>query len=178
MVKQLVGAVAVVALTAAGVLHEPATGIVCGLLLAALLVVLHATPTDVEVREAHASPSSVVVARIAGPLTFLSRGRLMGVLEGAIWPRHLLLDMSAVPFVDGGGLGELEDVVDFLSARGSTVMVAGCRPGVRDALQRTGVVGRLVGQRVFTNVDSALLTWTRPPVTTPPRSASRGDSAH
>jgi MFS superfamily sulfate permease-like transporter len=66
----------------------------------------------------------VVVAKVSGALTFLARGTILRRLDGAAWPRVLVLDLTAVPMVDAGGVTEIAEVVEFLAARNARVVVA------------------------------------------------------
>ena len=196
MFKQLCAAATVVLVTAMGVASAgPLIGIGGGLLLAALLVVLPAARTKVEVRfaklassEPHATPllaavtresnapvADLLLARLSGPLTFLSQGQLMALLDGPPWPRYVVLDLSAVAFVDGGGVNELAYLVDFLAIRGGHLVVAGCSDRARESLKRAGIVKRLAGGAIFDNLERALDALTR--AQEPPRAAALSRAA-
>jgi SulP family sulfate permease len=176
MLKQLGGAGAVVLVTTAGIIWSGViAGVLGGLTLAALLVVVPAARTKIEVRTARlasgalqrtpvledvstvgAPSADLLIARLSGPLTFLSQGQLIRLLDGPPWPRFVVLELGAVSFIDSGGVNELEYLVDFLAIRGGKVVVVGCSLRLRDTLRRAGLVQRLAGGTDFVDLESAL----------------------
>jgi SulP family sulfate permease len=63
--------------------------------------------------------------RVRGPLDFLSRGDFDAALATAPLPKNLVLDLSAVPYLDSAGLQAVLDVQDILTVRkGKVVVVA------------------------------------------------------
>jgi MFS superfamily sulfate permease-like transporter len=70
----------------------------------------------------------VLVVKVRGPLTFLAQGKIERVLPpGETCPR-LVLDLTASPLLDGGGVTEVANVVALLAARDTRVVVATSRP--------------------------------------------------
>lgn len=130
------------------------TGALFGVSAAALFLLGPELRTKVDVVRADLAPRTLpgvalVVARLSGPLTFLARGTLLRLLGDTPSPRYVALDMTSVSFIDGGGVSEIESLLDFLEIRSGNVIIVGCRPAVRLALVRAGLVRRLAGQRVF-----------------------------
>lgn len=151
---------AIVAVTVFGIATQGwLTGVLVGLSFAGLFVLGPELGTKVDVVQAPVAPrASIVVARMSGPLTFLARGKLLRLLGEAQSPRYVALDMTSVSFIDAGGVSEIESLLDFLEVRSGAVIIAGCRPAVRLALVRAGIVKRLAGKRVFGTVEGSLDT--------------------
>lgn len=162
--KQLGVFAGIVSITAFGIATQGwLTGTLAGLLAAALLVLGPELGAKVDVVRADLAPRTLpgvalVVARLSGPLTFLARGTLLRLLGDTPSPRYVALDMTSVSFIDGGGVSEIESLLDFLEIRSGNVIIVGCRPAVRLALVRAGLVRRLAGQRVFGTLEGSIDT--------------------
>jgi len=117
--------------------------------------------------------ADVTVARIHGPLVFLTAPRLIQEVEHAQQAgRTLLLDMAGVPLVDTAGVEVLDRVVRGAVASGARVRIAGARAEVREAIEAAPVLTLLDGQRLHESVDEALgLSSERQP-------EPRGDRSH
>lgn len=139
------------------------TGILLGSSFAALLVFGPELGTKVDVVHASLAPRTsagggLVIVRMSGPLTFLARGKLLRTLGEGPPPRYVALDMTSVSFIDLGGVTEIEALLGLLEVRSSQLIVVGCRPAVRLALVRAGIVKRLAGQRVFGSIEGSVDT--------------------
>ncbi len=102
------------------------------------------------------SKADVVVAHVLGPLTFLSQGQIHALVEGPPWPSYLLLELSGVPFVDAGGINELEYLTEFLELRGTRVMLVRASARTTQALERAEALRCFVGKCVYPSLDDAL----------------------
>ena len=142
--------------------------------LASLLVYLHRTthphvqrlaPDPVSRRfvpaSAAAPPSPQVdILRIDGSLFFGAVEHVRDALEAARHERpdvrQLLIVGNAVNFVDVAGAELLAHVARDLRAAGGALYVSGLKPGVRDTLERTGVLDAIGRERAFDSKHEAL----------------------
>jgi SulP family sulfate permease len=88
-------------------------------------------------------PEGVVVYRIAGPLFFGAAQKAMAALQR--WEkgvRAVVLDLSAVPLLDGTGLVQLESAADRLHRAGALLVLSGTQPQPLKTLLRGGWRGR------------------------------------
>ncbi|NMO14119.1 SulP family inorganic anion transporter [Pyxidicoccus fallax] len=76
--------------------------------------------------------------RITGPLDFLSPGILNATLTRKPFPRYLVLDLSAVPYMDATGLKAVLDLRDCLGVRGGVLVVV-ARGEVARLLEQGGL---------------------------------------
>jgi stage II sporulation protein AA (anti-sigma F factor antagonist) len=53
------------------------------------------------------SKPGIVILRLVGPLTLNSVSPLRAVFRGTEPPRHTILDLSGVPFMDSAGMSEI-----------------------------------------------------------------------
>lgn len=99
----------------------------------------------------------VVVYRITGAFFFGAAGTVSAVLD-RIADRHkaLVLDFSAVPFIDTTAANSIEGVVRKAHRHGVLVFVSGAVPAVRRALAKRGIDAPLA--EYAANVDQA---WTK-----------------
>jgi sulfate permease, SulP family len=87
-----------------------------------------------------ATQAGMVVCRLQGPYFFGTAARLGSVLERvAEKPQTMILDLSAVPFVDSSGARALERLVHRAARQGGKVVLTGCSAGVRKTLVRFGL---------------------------------------
>ena len=94
------------------------------------------TPYDAD----QASDPSVVVYRISGVFFFGAAAAVGGVLERiADSHRVLVIDFSAVPFVDSTAANTIEGLVRTASRRGVAIVIAGASPPVARVLKLHGV---------------------------------------
>jgi sulfate permease, SulP family len=89
---------------------------------------------------AAAGESNVVVYRIAGALFFGAASRLGYVLD-RIGTHHkaLVLDLSAVPFVDSTGASTIEGIARKAEKMGARLLIAGATPALHRDLLSLGV---------------------------------------
>ncbi len=90
--------------------------------------------------EAHAGAAGEPVVRVRGELDWHTHPRLESALAsflGASGPRRLVLDLSAVSYLDSSGLAALVRLRGALWERGGQVVLRDCQPAVRCVLDRT-----------------------------------------
>jgi sulfate permease, SulP family len=114
---------------------------------------------DDESREAYDETSgqdpSVVVYRISGAFFFGAAASIGTVLERiGDAQRNLIIDFTAVPFVDSTGARTIEDLAHKAAQRGVDVYLTGVSAGVRRELAAQGVRPPLVRKAV--SIDRAL----------------------
>ncbi|WP_163781074.1 SulP family inorganic anion transporter [Myxococcus vastator] len=76
--------------------------------------------------------------RVRGDLDVRSAANLSAALQGPPWPRHLVLDLSDVKYMDAAGLRTVRELSEVLAVRGGRVIVVGARGGVEAMLQEAG----------------------------------------
>lgn len=90
-------------------------------------------------------PDDVVVYRINGPFFFGASQRITTLLERiGRTPRRLVIDLSAVPFVDSTAGTSLKSFVSAARSQGIAVTFTGARPPVRADLARLGLTPGVV----------------------------------
>ena len=86
------------------------------------------------------SQGAVTVLKPVGPLVAqdadLFRGRAMEAAKGALG--RLVLDASAMPYLDSRGIEVLMDVTDELSGGGRVLKLCGLNATVKEVLDLTG----------------------------------------
>jgi SulP family sulfate permease len=98
---------------------------------------------------------SVVVYRISGAFFFGAASSIGAVLERiGEGHRNLIVDFSAVPFVDSTGARTIEGLAHKASARGVGVYLTGTSANVKKELAAHGVRPPLV--RIVSTIDQAL----------------------
>lgn len=82
----------------------------------------------------------MVVYKISGPFFFGAAAEVGAVLNriGDV-PKTFVLDLSAVPFIDGTGVHTLESTIHRMQNNGAKVVIAGARPAVRRILTECGL---------------------------------------
>lgn len=86
------------------------------------------------------SARDVVVYRISGAFFFGATSTVIATLERmGQRPRAFVFDLAGVPFIDSTAARALASFVSRMQASGVSVVVAGARPGVRQALAGVGL---------------------------------------
>jgi SulP family sulfate permease len=98
----------------------------------------------------------IVLFHIEGPLSFGSARDITRLMQSSPQKDALVVDLSAVPFIDTSASMALEDAIVGLRDRGDAVLVFGMRERVRDTLARTGVLDRLEPSQVLASRIEAL----------------------
>jgi SulP family sulfate permease len=68
----------------------------------------------------------------------------------------LVLDCSAIGFVDSQGLAELGEIAGIAEEEGVTLRLARVKAAVRAALERDGLLARIPSERIHDSVDQAV----------------------
>lgn len=104
-----------------------------------------------------ALPEGVEVFQLRGPLFFGAAGRLADVLETLPrMPRHFILRMREVPFIDSTGVAALNDFVRRCRASGTHVIATGVQPQPRAVMARMGLTDALPGFTLAEDFSAAL----------------------
>lgn len=94
---------------------------------------------------AEAGDDRIVSYRIAGPLFFGSTPRFGDVMSRiGIRPHVYVLDLAAVPMVDASGAEAIGAFARQARSQQASVIVAGARPDIADALRRDDMGGALL----------------------------------
>jgi sulfate permease, SulP family len=103
-----------------------------------------------------ASDPDVVVCRISGAFFFGAAATIGTVLDGvADKPRALIIDFSAVPFVDSTAANAIAGSVRKAQRHGVSVFISGASPSIRRALLTRGV--KRPAARYKPDVDAAVM---------------------
>jgi len=141
-----------------------------GMILAALLFIrkVSVTTSVEEVTEAHVEedrrhrildrdiPDDVTVLRIRGPFLFGTTEKLADLASETRPTPVVILRLRDMTAIDATGLTAIEDLADFLRARGSTLLLCGARdqPAL---LMRKAEFGRHIGaQNICPDIEGAL----------------------
>ena len=97
--------------------------------------------------------------RTEGALTFASAPNLreeMLALINEAKPRCLLLDCSAIPFIEYTALKLLIDFEEKLGENDITLWLAALNPRALDMVKRSGLFAKLGHERMFHNTEEAV----------------------
>jgi SulP family sulfate permease len=102
----------------------------------------------------------VAVVRLDGGLFFATSDaldeRVREVIRITPDVSCVVLDCSAISFVDSQGVAELAEIVTIAEEEQVTLRVARLKPAVRDTLARGGLIVRIEESRIHANVDDAV----------------------
>ena len=102
-------------------------------------------------------PENVLVFTIEGPFFFGAVENFERVLAGThADPKHLVLRLKRVPFIDITGLQTLEEVIEGLQKRGVHVCLSGANERVTAKLNKAGIVKLIGTENIFADIDEAL----------------------
>jgi sulfate permease, SulP family len=105
-------------------------------------------------------PQGVTVYRLDAALCFANaeflRDQVRELVEEEPTPRTLVFDFHAINGVDSTALHFLDELLDYLDARGVAVRFAGVKGPVMDRLRRTGLHQRIGGGRFHHEVSQAV----------------------
>lgn len=102
-------------------------------------------------------PAGVEVFEMRGPFFFGVADHLLDVLHRVEKPSaFFLLRMRQVPAIDATGLHALQRFYDTCHQRGTTMLVSGIQPRVREVLQRAGLYDRIGGEHFHPHSRAAL----------------------
>jgi SulP family sulfate permease len=103
-------------------------------------------------------PPDVLVFAIEGPLFFGAVENFEQALAGTHTdPKHLIIHLKWVPFIDITGLHTLEETIRDLQTRGVNVILSGANDRVKAKLQKAGVIELIGNTNNFTTFDEALV---------------------
>lgn len=157
-------------------------GILIGVGLSVVLVMKHlSTPADAELgrlpgsdefRDIERNPQArtlpgVLVYRFSGPLFFANASRFSQRVEArvlnAVPPvQHVVLDASGINEIDLTAVESLQGLARTLAERGIDLRIGGAIGGLRDPLERGGVMAAL-GGKFYRTVDEAVRAgWSQP----------------
>jgi SulP family sulfate permease len=102
-----------------------------------------------------ATDPTIVVYRISGAFFFGSAGTIGTILDRlAERPKTLVLDFSAVPFLDSTAANTVEGVAAKAARNGVALIMTGTKPAVREALWTHGV--RQPNVRYASSIEAAV----------------------
>lgn len=99
----------------------------------------------------------VRVAYVNGPLFFAATGHFNETFSHLENTRALILSVRAVPLIDTSGLHALTAVNHQLRKQGGVLMISGANDGVRQMLERGGLLTQIGPENIFISVDQAIL---------------------
>jgi anti-sigma B factor antagonist len=85
------------------------------------------------------TPQGYTICRPAGELDAFTVHQFRQALAEMASSRHMVIDLSAIPFVDSAGLGALIGGIRRVRDLGGTVAVACSRPTLASLLHTTGI---------------------------------------
>jgi sulfate permease, SulP family len=104
--------------------------------------------------------SGVAVVRLDGGLFFATSDaldeRVREVIAASPDVSCIVLDCSAISFVDSQGVAQLDELVTLTEEEGVTLRLARLKAAVRATLLRGGVIPRIPSQRIHASVDDAV----------------------
>ena len=102
-------------------------------------------------------PPGVLVFAIDGPFFFGAVENFERALAGTHTdPKHLIIRLKWVPFIDITGLQTLEEVIVSLQKRGVNVMLSGANDKVAGKLKKAGIVDLVGKENNFKAFEEAL----------------------
>ncbi|MCU0985930.1 MAG: SulP family inorganic anion transporter [Acetobacteraceae bacterium] len=114
-------------------------------------------PPEDRYSQRDALPEGVEVFQLRGPLFFGAAGRLGDVMDTMQRkPRHFILRMREVPFIDSTGVAALSDFVRRCRANDTHVIVTGIQPQPRAVMARMGLTDAMAGFTIAEDFQAAL----------------------
>jgi SulP family sulfate permease len=102
-------------------------------------------------------PSDVLVFIVEGPFFFGAVENFERALAGTHSdPKHLIIRLKWVPFMDITGLQTLEEVIRELQSRGVNVMLSGANERVYKKLEKAGIIELIGSSNNFNSFDQAI----------------------
>lgn len=102
-------------------------------------------------------PPDVLVFAVEGPFFFGAVENFEHALAGTHTdPRHLIIRLKWVPFIDITGLQTLEEAITELQKRGVNVILSGANNRVRGKLYKAGIIDLIGEKNNFYTFDEAL----------------------
>jgi SulP family sulfate permease len=102
-------------------------------------------------------PPEVAVFRMTGPFFFGVADDVKDAFDRIQRPlRIFILQMGLVSFVDATGLDALEQLIEKCRRHGVKFMLCEIQPRVVESLERSGIVGALGSDGIFSNIDDAI----------------------
>jgi SulP family sulfate permease len=102
-------------------------------------------------------PPEVLVFTVEGPFFFGAVENFERALAGTHTdPKHLVIRLKWVPFIDITGLQTLEEVIRDLQKRGVNVMLSGANERVNTKLKRAGIIDLIGAANNFKTFDEVL----------------------
>ena len=102
-------------------------------------------------------PPGVEVFEIYGPFFFgaanLFKDKLRIIKQP---PKVLILRLRHILTIDATALRALEDLLEKTKREHTVLILSGVQPALRDRLQRSGLIGKVGAENVFTNINEAL----------------------
>jgi SulP family sulfate permease len=90
-----------------------------------------------------AAGGRIVLFQIEGPLSFGCARDVSRMMQSTTGRDALVVDLSAVPFMDTSAAMALEEVILGMREKNDCVILCGLRQPVRDTLEKTGVLAQL-----------------------------------
>ncbi len=135
----------------------------------AILHFIHQIAQSVEVKQATLQdlqqelaleelPPDVLVFTIEGPFFFAAvESFVHNILSSHIEPQVLILRLKRVPFIDITGIQALEETILNLHQRGVKVMLTEMNDWVKHKLTKSGLVNLVGNNRVFEQLNTAVI---------------------
>ncbi len=105
-----------------------------------------------------AIPDGVKVFEISGPMFFGAAYKFKEALAVTDKPpKIMVIRMRNVPLIDATGIRTLEDVLASFKKHGTLLILSGVNSGVRTAMKRAGLAGKIGEDNILPTFDDALL---------------------
>jgi stage II sporulation protein AA (anti-sigma F factor antagonist) len=89
-----------------------------------------AADTPLKIEPSPGTKPGTVILRLIGPLTLNSVSPLRALFRGTEPPRHTILDLSGVPFIDSAGMSEIINHEVYCRDKRVQLSLAGVTPRV------------------------------------------------
>lgn len=97
------------------------------------------------------------VCRLQGPLFFGSVDRIeAGLDQRPSTAAFVILDLQAVPYLDTSALEVIQQYKEGLRSLGGGLAISGAPDNVVSLIARSGLMGELLGARIFSDIDDAI----------------------
>jgi SulP family sulfate permease len=97
------------------------------------------------------SDGRIVLFEVAGPLAFASAKRIAHLLTHSDTKEHLIIDFTAVPFIDSTAAFALDEVIMRMHQNHYNVAICGAKDDVLKKLESLGILRDLKEEWVFQN---------------------------
>jgi len=150
----------------ATVMFDLTIAILIGVFLGMMMFIVKNTELKIDVspvdlkrikgHEVSADHMNTKIIYLTGPLFFVTREKLKNLAEHAESSENVIISMRGVTTIDESAVREFKDVVGKIINGGTSVLLCGVQPSVREMFDRSGITELIGNEMMFWDAIEAL----------------------